>query len=352
MSLTVPTPIAAPALPVPNPSDLATWAARMAEMHRWMREDAAPGMTSQSEAAYQNALEAALMATTAQSAANYSGVWATLTGPIVAGRSVFHASKFWVSLQAIADVTTITPGTDSTRWWPLDVNATVVGYNATTVAAALAAIEAMLADEVTLKDSASGAVMLAAGTTAQRPASPTAGMARFNTDYGMFEGWDGAAWKLLNRKLLPRWATTSGSSFGWSSIPAEATCLTLAFDDMSFSGSNGCLIRLNGLVTGYSAFAHLITSGGSSSTSGVVTNGVPIMPNSSSSAFTGAITLVLDDPATNLWVVSGELTTKGGSMRTHGYIALGSGVPITEVALDRVSSDTFDGGGTQLTVEG
>lgn len=39
-----------------------------------------------------------------------------------------------------------------------------------------------------------GAVRLASGTTAQRPGSATAGMIRFNTETGSFEGFNGTAW--------------------------------------------------------------------------------------------------------------------------------------------------------------
>ena len=39
-----------------------------------------------------------------------------------------------------------------------------------------------------------GAIDIAAGTTAQRPGSPSSGMLRFNTNSGEFEGYDGSSW--------------------------------------------------------------------------------------------------------------------------------------------------------------
>ena len=39
-----------------------------------------------------------------------------------------------------------------------------------------------------------GAIDVAAGTAAQRPGTPSAGMIRFNTDDTTFEGYDGTAW--------------------------------------------------------------------------------------------------------------------------------------------------------------
>jgi hypothetical protein len=39
---------------------------------------------------------------------------------------------------------------------------------------------------------------LPSGTTAQRPGSPTAGMVRFNTNYSIYEAYDGSAWKQVS----------------------------------------------------------------------------------------------------------------------------------------------------------
>ena len=45
--------------------------------------------------------------------------------------------------------------------------------------------------------SGSGAMMVSVGTTAQRPATPKAGMIRFNTDTNTFEGYNGTSWITL-----------------------------------------------------------------------------------------------------------------------------------------------------------
>lgn len=44
-------------------------------------------------------------------------------------------------------------------------------------------------------DSATGAAHLPSGTTAQRPASPSPGYVRFNTDLGHQETWTGSTWE-------------------------------------------------------------------------------------------------------------------------------------------------------------
>jgi len=48
--------------------------------------------------------------------------------------------------------------------------------------------------KVTTKTSATGSSVVAAGTTAQRDGSPSAGMLRFNSTATSFEGYDGSAW--------------------------------------------------------------------------------------------------------------------------------------------------------------
>jgi hypothetical protein len=54
-----------------------------------------------------------------------------------------------------------------------------------------------------------GFLQLAAGTTAQRPSSPAAGMIRFNTFYSIVEVFDGVSW-----------VNVAGTSSGISSAQA------------------------------------------------------------------------------------------------------------------------------------
>lgn len=70
-------------------------------------------------------------------------------------------------------------------------SATAAATSATAAAASAASI-----DPTTLvtRTGATGAANLPAGTTAQRPASPVAGQARFNSQTGLFEAYDGTAW--------------------------------------------------------------------------------------------------------------------------------------------------------------
>ena len=49
-----------------------------------------------------------------------------------------------------------------------------------------------------VKENTTVATKFPAGTTAQRPNAPEAGMVRFNTDEGQFEYHDGTKWKVVS----------------------------------------------------------------------------------------------------------------------------------------------------------
>jgi len=102
------TPVPDASLPLPDPADLGTWGARMAEMHRWMREELRGGMNSLADQTYTNAMAAV-------AAANFKGDWAGLTGALAIPASASHAGSVWMLLSTLADVTTETPGV-SAEW--------------------------------------------------------------------------------------------------------------------------------------------------------------------------------------------------------------------------------------------
>jgi hypothetical protein len=108
----------------------------MAEMHRWMREDAAPGMETLALNAYDAAVHSEFHAGAAEAAANFKGNWSSLTGALNRPASVAHADKLWILLSNLANVTTAEPGV-SPAWVEYTDDAYMVAYNATTVGATL-----------------------------------------------------------------------------------------------------------------------------------------------------------------------------------------------------------------------
>lgn len=102
-------------------------------------------LTQQAEAVIAEAQEAAddavAAAITAAAAANYIGEWSSLTGAAAIGVSVSHAGKRWLLKQALADITTVTPGTDFTYWQEIQTTSEQIAHGSGTVADALFAVE-------------------------------------------------------------------------------------------------------------------------------------------------------------------------------------------------------------------
>lgn len=74
-------------------------------------------------------------ASAALGAANYKGVWSSMSGAVALPASVYHAGRFWIALEAMANVATETPGVSS-KWAPLVDDVGVLGFFATTTAPA------------------------------------------------------------------------------------------------------------------------------------------------------------------------------------------------------------------------
>lgn len=59
----------------------------------------------------------AILANLTSGTGNYAGIWSSLTGPLVAGKVVFHAGTPWLALVNIVDVTASTPSAVNTDWF-------------------------------------------------------------------------------------------------------------------------------------------------------------------------------------------------------------------------------------------
>ena len=65
-----------------------------------------------------------------------------------------------------------------------------------------------------------GRVKVPSGTTAQRPASPSVGSLRFNTDLGYLENYDGTTWKLVSPPPTPAQVSDQvNTSTGYFHVP-------------------------------------------------------------------------------------------------------------------------------------
>lgn len=75
-----------------------------------------------------------------------------------------------------------------------DLDTGVYSPAANTIAIVVNGAEALRADANGITINGTGSVKVPAGTTAQRPGTPTAGMFRFNSTTNGFEGYNGSAW--------------------------------------------------------------------------------------------------------------------------------------------------------------
>jgi hypothetical protein len=134
--LVIPVPIPDASLPLPDPTDKATFTTRKLEQLRWANEDLSPGAYALASASYENAVYSESMAGQALSSANFKGSWSSLTGALNIPASVYHSSRFWILLSNLADVTTDVPGV-SGLW--VDVTNILQGVN--TASGARAALD-------------------------------------------------------------------------------------------------------------------------------------------------------------------------------------------------------------------
>ena len=75
-------------------------------------------------AAQQSALDATNAAAPALAAANFKGLWASLTGPLLRPATVKDGGRFWLLLNDLPDVAASEPGV-STDWTSLDAGTSV-----------------------------------------------------------------------------------------------------------------------------------------------------------------------------------------------------------------------------------
>ncbi|CAB5194403.1 hypothetical protein UFOVP169_4 [uncultured Caudovirales phage] len=131
------------------------------------------------------------------------------------------------------------------------------------------------------------------------------------------------------------------ASWDYTSIPSWVKRITIMINGLSTTGTSDPLIQLGTsaggvLTSGYVSGASTTTagSGGFSSTAGIALTG----GWSAAFVWSGTITLVLQDAATNTWTA----VTSGGRTDTAGGTT-GGGYKATTTALDRIRLTTVTG---------
>ena len=148
--------------------------------------------------------------------------------------------------------------------------------------------------EVVSKTSTTGSAVMPAGTTAQRDGSPASGYTRPNSDLLAVESYLGSEWVPMRTVQGVRVATTSGTSFDFTNIPAWVTRIDIMPRGVSLSGTDSILIQLGGasgfLVTGYASTSIRISSA-ASATGDTNTTGFVVSLGVAGNTWTGRITI-------------------------------------------------------------
>lgn len=145
-------------------------------------------------------------------------------------------------------------------------------------------------------------------------------------------------------------ATTSGTSFTFSGIPAGTKRITIMFDLVSLSGTDGLLVQLGDAggieTTGYSAAGSNISSTVATTDN---TTGFPVRLASAARAFDGIMEFIR--VSGNNWEAahSGRVGTSVSAVGGGGKTLSGE---LTQIRLTRTGSDTFDNGSVNIMYEG
>ena len=145
-------------------------------------------------------------------------------------------------------------------------------------------------------------------------------------------------------------ATTSGTSFSFTGIPAGVKKVTMSIVGVSLSGSDALQVQI-GPVAGVETSGYL-GSVGSGATFGNFTAGFGLTTSGGAgSIHHGTLTLTLENASTNIWTASGTL---GLSNTATAYLFAYSkplAGALSVIKLMTNGSDTFDAGEVNISYE-
>jgi len=147
-------------------------------------------------------------------------------------------------------------------------------------------------------------------------------------------------------------ATTSGTAFDFTGIPAWVTRITIEFVGVSLSGTDNILVQVGtsgGVVSsGYSSVSGTL-AGGSTASDGS-TAGMIVRVGDAADTISGHMTISLQQPGTwgSSHTVSRGQVTVGVSL---GGGRITPGGTVTRIRITRTGSDTFDAGAVNIKWE-
>lgn len=170
MALYTPVEVEAPAQPMPDPADRASFGVRMRELLRWIRETLTGWMFDVAAGTLQNAQHAETQAGVAAAQAAFKGDWSSLSGALAKPAAVAHAGNVWIlltSIPASPGVQTLEPGV-SAVWAEFDVgnNAEDILFDNSATAIAGTQVQAALVELDARATSLNGSLSAVALTAA------------------------------------------------------------------------------------------------------------------------------------------------------------------------------------------
>lgn len=147
-------------------------------------------------------------------------------------------------------------------------------------------------------------------------------------------------------------ASTSGTSIDFTSLPAGLKRITVVFDSVSLSGTDGLLIQL-GYSGGIEATGYASSSTGTTGAAGGTfssTSGFAVRLAAAAASVSGH--MVITNISGNKWVASHAATYDAS---TAGIVGGGvktiSGGVLTQLRVTRSGTDTFDAGSINILYE-
>jgi hypothetical protein len=182
-------------------------------------------------------------------------------------------------------------------------------------------------------------------TAGSLPTPTTVGNTIFTTD--------GTTWSSTQKIVQgTAVATTSGTSFDFTSIPSWVKRITVMFQNVSLSGTANILLQLGTggtpTTTGYLSGSSSIGSATPSSTS--ATNGIPLLLGYAPASVSGSI--IFTNLSSNIWTAFGVFGygSVTGTVTSGGHISLGGTMNILRITTTS-GTDTFDAGSVNILYE-
>lgn len=139
-------------------------------------------------------------------------------------------------------------------------------------------------------------------------------------------------------------ATTSGTAFDFTSLPAGLRRITVIFNEVSLSGTDDLLIQI-GDAGGLETTGYLSTSAGlSSSTAGFISR------SANAGVVTSGLYTLVRIGTGNIWIGGGTTKLATNSVAISGGSKTLSDV-LTQVRITRTGTNTFDAGSVNIIYE-